>query len=781
MDLLEGLRGHAATPYASWDSLPYVALHVDVAALEGLAVSPYVTTIQEDRASPPHLASTTAHIGADLTFTSGFGGNGQTVVILDTGIDANHPFYSGRVVAQACWSAAGGGTSLCPDGTNNQIGPGAAEVTDGAGNPTPACDNGAGNQICDHGSHVAGIAAGEEDPLNPQGFNGVAPDARIIALQVFSRFTSVADCSPNPAPCVRTWDSDQLSALNYINNTLRHSFDIAAANMSLGGGMNTTACDGDAKKAAIDNLRSNGIATVISSGNDDWTDALSAPGCISTAITVGSVFDDPPDVVNNNMHDVVDLLAPGNSVNSSEPDDTYGSKSGTSMAAPHVTGAFAILKAIAPSMSVDDIESLLEQTGVLVTDTRAPNPAGSATGHVKPRIQLDAAVAALLPADLRVFKDCKPDRPLLAGETATCTIWVENLGPAPALDVSLVDDYISNGVFQFGFVDAEQGTCTSDPNPQLGAGSVSCSIGSLAAGAMVRVTIEVTADAEQDIDDLVTVFHENELPDPDFGNNVATDQIAVFSVADLSLSKDDSEDPLTSGTLLTYTLQVGNDGPSTATNVVVADNLPLGVSVLSVSSTGGTCNAGVPGNPLLPTTCTFDSIAPAGSDSMTIVVNVDPGVLNRAHNDARVFSDVFDPDNSNNLATEDTSIQVADLALLKSSDADVYKPSSTVEYIITVMNHGPADAENVVVTDVLPDLKQALYQTDTAGCARSGLELTCDLGAIPAATSRSFSVYVRIRGKQGLVSSSASVDSTTADPDPSDNTSTRTILVKGGL
>jgi subtilisin len=185
--LLADLRGWGATEYASWPTLPFVALKVDLPALQRLASSPLVASIQEDGLSRPQLASSTALIGADVTVASGFRGDDWAVVILDTGIDTNHPFFSGRVVSQACFSnGAGGGQTLCPAGGNTQFGPGAAEVTDGAGNPIPACNDGSGNQICDHGSHVTGIAAGEDSPANPQGFNGVAPDAFIIAIQIFT-------------------------------------------------------------------------------------------------------------------------------------------------------------------------------------------------------------------------------------------------------------------------------------------------------------------------------------------------------------------------------------------------------------------------------------------------------------------------------------------------------------------------------------------------------------------------------------------------------------------
>jgi subtilisin family serine protease len=299
--LLGSLAGYNAQAYASWDSVPYVALKVDAEALRQLVASPYVTTIQEDIPDRPTLASVTAHIGADVTWNAGFGGSGKTVVIVDTGIDADHPFYGGRVVAEACWSngnGGGGGVTLCPNGTNSQTGLGSADAL------IAQCWDGTTN-ICAHGSHVAGIAAGR-DP-GGVGYDGIAPEANIIAIQVYTRFNAAADCAPDPAPCVGSYPSDQQSALDHVNNTLRANWDIAAVNMSLGGGYHTTACDGDALKPAIDNLLSNGIATVISSGNDDWTDALSAPGCISTAVTVGNVFD-PSDIVTDNMHAVVDLL-----------------------------------------------------------------------------------------------------------------------------------------------------------------------------------------------------------------------------------------------------------------------------------------------------------------------------------------------------------------------------------------------------------------------------------------------------------------------------------------
>jgi len=127
----------------------------------------------------------------------------------------------------------------------------------------------------DHGTHVSGIAAGNYGSLA-----GVAKNANIIAVQIFSEF-SASECDSS-SPCVRSWNSDMLSGLNYIYS-IRGSYNIAAVNMSLGGGIYYSPCDSDSSKAAIDNLRSVGIATAIATGNDEWCYGISSPACISSS------------------------------------------------------------------------------------------------------------------------------------------------------------------------------------------------------------------------------------------------------------------------------------------------------------------------------------------------------------------------------------------------------------------------------------------------------------------------------------------------------------------
>jgi uncharacterized repeat protein (TIGR01451 family) len=710
-----------------------------------------------------------------VTAASGFRGDDWAVVILDTGIDTDHPFYSGRVVWQACFSAGAGGATLCPNGMNTQTGPGAAEVTNGMGAPIAACDDGVGNQICDHGPHVAGIAAGE-DP-GTQGYNGVAPSASIIPIQVFTRFTSAMDCAPNPAPCVRTWDSDQISALNYVNTTLVPIWDIAAVNMSLGGGQSNVACDGDARKAPIDALLGNGVATVISAGNNDWTDTIGIPGCISTAVTVGNVRDD--DTVTDNIGAIVDILAPGVNVDSSVPDDAFGPKSGTSMAAPHVTGAFAVIRSIVgPSWSVGEILTLLQNTGPLITDTRpANNPGGAGSGtlngYVKPRLQLDAAVAELMPADLRVLKDCKPDGPFLAGQTATCTIFVDNLGPGPAINVELVDELVSNNSSSFtvGAITTDAGTCSASAVVG-GAATITCDLENMAAGARVTIEVPITANSEQSVSDVATVS--SDTTDPDHDNNVASDVLHFEAAADLSITKSHVPEPVVAGTNLTYTITVRNNGPSTAPNVVVKDILPIEVNLISATPNIGSCGGtAVPGDPAQPLTCDLGAMANAVVRTITVVVKVKPDTPAGTVivNNASVASDAADPDNSDNIVTSAATVAAdADLSITKTDSPDPVLAGAPLTYILTVSNAGPSEARDVRVTDTLPTQVSFVSAAIGGGSGSCSLiapnQLQCTLGDLAAGANRSITIQTVVASSVAngsVLNNLASVSSSTTD------------------
>lgn len=362
--LLEHFSGKNITHVKQFKTIPYLALRTDAAGLEALFNDPGIVTIEEDTPVPPTLNQSVPFINADDVHFQGFDGSGQTIAILDTGVMKTHEFLdSGKIVSEACYSTTDGSdiSSLCPNGLEAQTGTGAGVNCDSAVNG------------CFHGTHVAGIAAGIGGITVS---TGVAPGANIIAIQVFSRFDNWVDCLPGSEPCVKTYLSDQILGLERVY-ALRFSYNIAAVNMSLGGGSYNGFCDTDARKAIIDNLRSAGIATVIASGNDSYDGFVGAPACISSAITVGATLDSSNTVAGYSNHaSMVDVMAPGSNITSSTitSNSDYHTTNGTSMAAPHVAGAIAVLKDKNSGLSVDQIELALERTGTDVTRTEITKP-----------------------------------------------------------------------------------------------------------------------------------------------------------------------------------------------------------------------------------------------------------------------------------------------------------------------------------------------------------------------------------------------------------------------
>jgi subtilisin len=362
------------------DTLPVVILDAPRSALNRLANHPLAANVAEDALAMPHLSGSVALIHADLAQQAA-NGVGVAIAIVDTGVDAAHPFLGGRVIAEACFStnnAVQGATSLCPGGGSEAFGPGAAAPC--------SLSN------CDHGTHVAGIAAGN---------GGIAPGASIIAVQVFSKIASCSAFSL-PSPCALSYVSDQLRAFDWLASTA-FTPPLAIVNLSLGVGTFTSvaACDaspiGTAMFPAIATLRNQGVTTVASSGNNGATNALSLPGCLSNVVSVGATTKTNPEQVASfsNSAPFLTLLAPGVGIVSSTTGGGFATKSGTSMAAPHVAGALALLRSARPGYPSDAYVTALVNTGTPILDTR--------NGVIKPRIDVAAALGAIPPMQKRAF------------------------------------------------------------------------------------------------------------------------------------------------------------------------------------------------------------------------------------------------------------------------------------------------------------------------------------------------------------------------------------------
>ena len=365
-DVVAGLPSGRATVVRRFEGLPAIVVETDAAGVAALAAHPRVKSITADRAVEAAQEQSVPQINADDTRdTWGLTGEGITVAVIDTGIDTDHPDLADDIAYEACFLLSG-----CPGGGTTDTGPGSAEDDHG------------------HGSHVAGIIT-STGVVAPK---GVAPDAQIGAYKVL-----------NAAGSGSLSDFDAA-----LSDIIANHPEVDVVNMSLVDNTQWVgACDASfpVTASAINTLRSSGVATFISSGNNNFANGITFPSCIGNAIAVGAVYDatlgeiaflgctEAPifDQVAcwSNSASTVDILAPGAFITAPNFGGGIAVKVGTSMAAPHAAGVAAQLLEADASLSVSQIETALETTGPLRTDPQ--------NGVTKPRI--DALAALLSVAD----------------------------------------------------------------------------------------------------------------------------------------------------------------------------------------------------------------------------------------------------------------------------------------------------------------------------------------------------------------------------------------------
>lgn len=392
-NFISGLSGYKPETLKRFKYTPHLALTVDLLGLDALRANSNVLDVYEDIFLDTAASDNLELIKAPIAHAKGYTGEGQTIVILDSGIDRNHTEIkdkvSGTIVAEACLSTNDldpdyefGVSSLCPGNVQKSTAPGSGANCTITG--------GATGENCDHGTRVAGVAAGK---------NGVAPKANIIPIQIFSKIENEDICG-STEPCIKARLSDLKAGLEQVftlwsekkDNGEFNKHNIVAVNVSVAYGEYDATCNNaNDIKAWIDTLRNKaGIATIVASGNKSNPNAIGFPSCVSSSISVGATTVGIDNAIwsESNRSKFMSLFAPGSVIYAPVPGGGSLPSSGTSFAAAHVSGAWALLKHQQPNATVTEILNRLSNNGM-------PIIVDSVNNYKVPRIDLETATSCL--------------------------------------------------------------------------------------------------------------------------------------------------------------------------------------------------------------------------------------------------------------------------------------------------------------------------------------------------------------------------------------------------
>ena len=275
-------------------------------------------------------------IGVEEAHRAGFDGKGQTIVIIDTGVQTDHPYFKSALIDGYCSSSF-----ICPNDTNKSgIQFGAVRVEPGR------------TSLDSHGSMVAGIAVGRAFENVP---NGVAPAASVI---------SINNTGGNDPGIER--------ALRWVLS-VKDKYKIAAVSASFGisgvGSRGTeSACRANSLiDPLIKQLHDAGIAFVAATGNSGAFSNVDFPACSPYAIAVGAVDSRGAITSYSDIGKSTTVLAPADVIGG-EPGNRFFIGAGTSSATPIVAGTIALLKQAKPTATVPEIRAALATSQTYLTD-----------------------------------------------------------------------------------------------------------------------------------------------------------------------------------------------------------------------------------------------------------------------------------------------------------------------------------------------------------------------------------------------------------------------------
>ena len=259
--------------------------------------------------------------------------------------------------------------------------------------------------------------------------------------------------------------------------------------------------------------------------------------------------------------------------------------------------------------------------------------------------------------------------------------------------------------------------------------------------------------------------------DPSLTNNTATAAVPVMPASDLQVAMTALPDPVYVAGMLTYTITVSNNGPSTEPAAVVTDTLPPNVTIQSASTSIPGIRPSISGSKV---TANLGALEAGAAATMTIVVVPQPAAVGTMVNTAQVTGQNADSNSSNNTITvQATVLPTADLSVRVAGPATGLVGQDLV-YTVTATNNGPSPATGVVITDTLPPPANVTFvSTSTGATPDSAGKIT--FGAVGLASGSSITYVITVRPTLAAVPGSplvdtASVAGTEFDPRLSNNT-----------
>lgn len=373
-------------------------------------------------------------------------------------------------------------------------------------------------------------------------------------------------------------------------------------------------------------------------------------------------------------------------------------------------------------------------------------------------------------ADLTIVKEGPATVPV--GNAVIYALIITNNGPSPANGASYSDDVPAELLLFSATCGNETGGAACVTQPTISGHNVSGTIGSLPSGGSVIVNIFSNAPATAvTVSNTATLTPPAGITDPNPGDNTSTVDTTVIAgpaSADLGVEKIGPASA-TPGTNLTYSLTVTNNGPDTASNVMLSDPAPAGLTFVSASTP---CQAGFP--------CTIGDLANGASTIVSVTFAVPADATGSMVNTAIVGSDTVDPNGLNNDSTVSTPIvpggSSADLAVIKSGPASI-AAGTAATYSLSITNNGPDAATNAVLSDPTP--AGMTFLGADAPCAAG---FPCTLGALASGQNVTLTATFAVAANaSGILSNTAGIGSDTSDPDAANNTSTvATTVIPSG-